>query len=137
MRLRVNDIPAPRVEMMPLIDIVFLLLVFFIYAMLSMVVHRGLVVDLPEASQVAVEMDEALNLTISDRGDELLISVDGVPVALSGLTACLAEHDGATEVQIFGDETISYQELFQVMDRVKQAGLAKISLQAKVGGGEK
>ena len=31
-----------RVEMLPLIDVVFLLLVFFIYAMLSMVLHRGL-----------------------------------------------------------------------------------------------
>ena len=34
-----------RIEMLPLIDIVFLLLVFFIYAMLSMAVHRGLPVE--------------------------------------------------------------------------------------------
>jgi len=35
-----------RIEMLPLIDIVFLLLVFFIYAMLSMAVHKALL-DLP------------------------------------------------------------------------------------------
>ena len=34
-----------RIEMLPLIDILFLLLVFFIYAMLSMALHRGLPVS--------------------------------------------------------------------------------------------
>ena len=34
--------------MLPLIDMVFLVLVFFIYAMLSMAVHRGMPVLLPE-----------------------------------------------------------------------------------------
>ena len=33
----------PRVEMLPLIDIVFLLLVVFIYTMLSMAVHKGII----------------------------------------------------------------------------------------------
>ena len=36
-----------RIDMLPLIDIVFLLLVFFIYAMLSMAVHHALPVALP------------------------------------------------------------------------------------------
>ena len=39
-----------RIEILPLIDIVFLLLVFFIYAMLSMAVHRGVPVNLPTSS---------------------------------------------------------------------------------------
>jgi len=39
-----------RIEIVPLIDVVFLLLVFFIYAMLSMTVYRGLRVDLPAGS---------------------------------------------------------------------------------------
>ncbi len=45
------NLPAPgkpRIEMLPLIDIVFLLLVVFIYSMLSMSVHRGLSVTFPE-----------------------------------------------------------------------------------------
>ncbi len=42
-----------RIEMLPLIDIVFLLLVVFIYTMLSMSVHRGLEVCLPASSYLA------------------------------------------------------------------------------------
>ena len=39
-----------RIEMLPLIDTVFLLLVFFIYGMLSMAVHHSLPVQLPLSS---------------------------------------------------------------------------------------
>lgn len=38
-----------RIEMLPLIDVMFLILVFFIYSIFSMSVHRGLKVNLPEA----------------------------------------------------------------------------------------
>ncbi len=38
-----------RIEMLPLIDVMFLILVFFIYSIFSMAVHRGLKVDLPSA----------------------------------------------------------------------------------------
>ena len=42
MRLKLENKSA-RIELIPLIDIIFLLLVFFIYSMLSMVVYRGCV----------------------------------------------------------------------------------------------
>ncbi len=50
MKLNLDTQRKVRIEMLPLIDIVFLLLVFFIYAMLSMAVHRGLPVVLPTSS---------------------------------------------------------------------------------------
>jgi biopolymer transport protein ExbD len=39
-----------RIEMVPLIDCMFLLLVFFMYAMVSMTVHRGIRVNLPKGA---------------------------------------------------------------------------------------
>ena len=50
MKVNIKKGKRPRIEILPLIDIVFLLLVFFIYAMLSMAVHRGLHVMLPSSS---------------------------------------------------------------------------------------
>ena len=47
MKIMLRNKKRARIEMLPMIDIVFLLLVFFIYAMLSMAVHRGLPVNLP------------------------------------------------------------------------------------------
>ncbi len=53
-----------RVEMIPLIDIVFLLLVFFIYAMLSMVVHRGVKVTLPAPRTAQIDRRDYVGITI-------------------------------------------------------------------------
>ncbi|MDX1764995.1 MAG: biopolymer transporter ExbD [bacterium] len=53
-----------RIEMLPLIDIVFLLLVFFIYAMLSMAVHRGLRVELPQSTSAEIDQRTILSVIV-------------------------------------------------------------------------
>ena len=136
MKLNNRTISAPRVEMLPLIDIVFLLLVFFIYAMLSMAVHRGQEVDLPQSGTAGLETNEALGITIQDADNGLKIFVNEEPVALVELEQLLIQEKAASKkdnpvVQIFADESVSYQGLFQVLDKVKQAGLSSISLQAE------
>ncbi|MCI5132719.1 MAG: biopolymer transporter ExbD [Candidatus Electrothrix sp. EH2] len=126
----------PRVEMLPLIDIVFLLLVFFIYAMLSMAVHHGQRVDLPESGTAGLETAEAVSITIRNKDDSLELFVDEDRVELPQLEELLAgkkKKGGAEDpdVQIFADKSVSYQGLFRVLDQVRRAGLSKISLQAE------
>ncbi len=131
MKIRTYQRKPPRVEMMPLIDMVFLLLVVFIYAMLSMAVHRGLPVDLPSSAQALAEKQNPIAVTV--RADGALY-VDKAPVALDELSALLrhkAAGETETGVMLFADRELSYQRLFAVMDRIRQAGLSRISLQAE------
>ena len=123
--------------MLPLIDIVFLLLVFFIYAMLSMAVHRTLPVDLPSSNTVQLDTKKTIDLTIQATDGGIDIFVDKQAVKLDRLTDTLIENKTAMnesdpEVQIYGDNTLSYQQLFDVLDRIKSAGLNRISLAAEV-----
>lgn len=121
---------SPRIEMLPLIDVVFLLLVVFIYAMLAMAVHRGLPVALPESAAAEPETDALITISITATGD---IFVDRAPVALAelqGTLAQLAQEEKQRGVLLFADRQLPYQALFQVLDRVRQAGLHRISLQA-------
>ena len=136
MKLSNRSIAPPRVEMLPLIDIVFLLLVFFIYAMLSMAVHHGQQVNLPESSTAGLETAEAVGITIQAADGGLKLFVDEEPVELPQLEELLkqkkaASKDKSPDVQIFADKSVPYQGLFQVLDRVRQAGLTSISLQAE------
>ncbi len=120
----------PRIEMLPLIDIVFLLLVFFIYAMLSMAVHRGLPVKLPTSHAAEVERDTVLAVSVLADGT---VAIDQQKVSLEELGNRLAARRAAgedTAVQLFGEGSLSYQELFRVLDLVKEAGVTRISLQA-------
>jgi biopolymer transport protein ExbD len=138
MKLSRSSLAPPRIEMLPLIDIVFLLLVFFIYAMLSMAVHHGQAVDLPQSGSAALETREGISVTIQAAGQGVVLFVDEEPVSLEFLSARLKMKKGteqdaqAPDVQIFADKSVSYQELFQVLDRIKQAGLTRISLQAEM-----
>ncbi len=126
----------PRVEMLPLIDIVFLLLIFFIYAMLSMAVHRGLNLNLPESTTAKPSKEDLLSVSVKHHGVDgtgLLVLVNEDRVELGGLSTKLklmTEEGQKKKVLIFAEETISYQELFQVLDQIKGAGILDISLQA-------
>jgi biopolymer transport protein ExbD len=131
MKLNMNTHKSVRIEMLPLIDIVFLLLVFFIYAMLSMAVHRGLPVLLPASSTAEIEKKTTLSVTVKTDGtiyvDEKLISIEN----LAGFFKKKAEIDKDTGILLFAERTLSYQKLFRILDQIRMAGLNRISLQAE------
>lgn len=118
--------------MLPLIDIVFLLLVFFIYAMLSMAVHRGLLVNLPSSSTAKIDKKPLLSVTVRADGTVLL---DKQRVSINDLLESLrqrASYRKETGVLLFADRSLPYQKLFRVLDQIRKAGLTQISLQAEV-----
>ena len=130
MKIRLPAAKKARIEMLPLIDIVFLLLVFFIYAMLSMAVHRGLPVELPLST--TAEIDKKLVLSVTVKADET-IYVDKELVGLADLTQVLRSKAGTTRepgVLVFADRALQYQMIYHVLDKIRQAGLSRISLQA-------
>jgi len=121
-----------RIEMLPLIDIVFLLLVFFIYAMLSMAVHRGLPVLLPTSSSAKIDKEHLLSITVKSDGT---VYVDNDQIDPDDLESFLKEKtisDKDVGILLFADRSLSYQNLFQILDKIKAAGIHRISLQAKV-----
>ena len=132
MKIKMPATKKARIEMLPLMDIVFLLLVVFIYSMLSMSVHHGMPVNLPASSIVEPEKELLLSITIKENN---LIYVDQDLTPLENLTQTLKLKSDAQKNQgvlLFAQKDISYQDLFKVLDRIKNAGLTKISLQAEL-----
>ena len=135
MKIRNLKTRPPRVEMLPLIDIVFLLLVVFIYTMLSMAVHQGMPVALPTGDQIQPEKKAPVSVTVTQAGK---IFVNKKPVTLDELSAMLRQLpdiDSESGVLLFADQAVAYQQLFEVLDHIRQAGLHRISLQAETKGG--
>ena len=126
-------IKKPRIEMLPLIDIVFLLLIFFIYAMLSMAVHRSLPVSLPVSSTAALNTEQNLTVTVRQNGE---IYLDKRKVTLEQMQNILLEKsrkagdDKSVKVDLFADKALSYQELYKILDVIKNTGISNVSLQA-------
>ena len=124
----------PRIEMLPLIDIVFLLLVFFIYAMLSMAVHRSLPVSLPVSSSAEISTELNVAITVNHSGE---IFIDSTKVSLEELQSVLQEKmqqaDNAKSVQVdlFADKSLSYEGLYRILDSIRTTGISNVSLQAE------
>lgn len=128
-----QGIKKPRIEMLPLIDVVFLLLVFFIYAMLSMAVHHSLPVSLPVSSTAPIDTEQSLAVSVRQNGE---IFLDKTKISLEDLEFVLQDRaqkaiDGKdVQVDLFADEALSYQELYRVLDIIRTAGISNVSLQA-------
>ena len=130
MKVNLQTVKKVRIEMLPLIDIVFLLLVVFIYAMLSMAVHRGLPVLLPTSSFVNIDKSLVLSVTIKSDGT---LYVDKEQIDPNDLAAGLKRKTEACKepgVLLFADRSLSYQNLFRVLDQIRMANIHRISLQA-------
>jgi len=130
MRLRSGyETKKARIEMLPLIDIVFLLLVFFIYAMLSMVVHRGLKVKLPPAAAAQLDKREFVSVTLTK---DNAIYLDEKPVALEDLAGRVLERTrGKRETPVFvaGDRRAGLGIAVQILDRLRRAGIDEVSFE--------
>lgn len=135
MKINIGKRKGARIEMLPLIDIVFLLLVFFIYAMLSMAVHRALPVALPKSGTAEIDNRPLMAVSITREGK---VYLDKRPVELNDLQKILQDKTMVEKekgVQVFADREVLYQRLFMVLDSIKKAGISQISLQAERDGG--
>ncbi|MBC2744430.1 MAG: biopolymer transporter ExbD [Desulfosarcina sp.] len=131
MKVDLGNHRKARIDMLPLIDIVFLLLVFFIYAMLSMAVHHALPVALPVSSTAPLDKQVTLSVTVDRNG---AVFLDETPVEIEKLAEILRVKAGSEKdpgVLLFADNSITYQTLYGVIDQIKMAGISRLSLECE------
>lgn len=141
MKLHRKISKPPRIEMLPLIDIVFLLLVFFIYAMLSMTIHRGQQIDLPQSSSAESTPDSPLSVSLKSESGIPLFYVNDMLIAQNDLGQILQEQAQRIReqgkeptVHFFAEKTLPYQEIYSALNQINQAGLTSVFLQAQSQG---
>ncbi len=117
-----------RLEMTSLMDVMFLVLVFFIYCIFDMAVHKGVKVDLPSAAGVP-EKGERIVVTILP--DDSL-QFNGVPVDRDGVLARIDELRRVNmdlPVLVSGDRRASLGTGIELLAALKRAGVEKASFQ--------
>jgi biopolymer transport protein ExbD len=114
-----------RIEMVPLIDCMFLLLVFFMYAMVSMTVHRGIRVTLPQGearvqqkAPMIVSLTADNRLMIGDRTLELDETVREVTAQVRGTDM---------PVMINGDRASDLGLALELLSRLRAEGVESVS----------
>ncbi len=128
MRFVTSRRPDPTIDVTPMIDVVFQLVLFFMVST-NFIETPGLQVDLPRSSPQTVLSDKQdLNIwmTLDDE-----IYVDDEAVSLEELTTRLrtrAEQAPETLVVIKADTGVSHGRVVTVMDRAKSLGLSRLAI---------
>ena len=117
-----------RLEMTSLMDVMFLVLVFFIYCIFDMAVHKGLKVDLPNAAG-ADEKGERIVITI--KADDS-IQLNGMDLSRADVISRVKELNAVKmklPVLISGDRKSSLGTGIELLSDLKAAGVEKASFQ--------
>ena len=122
-----------RIEIIPLIDIIFFLLATFIMVSLSMTKNQGVQVNLPTAGSASslgdqAEMEKAVTLTVTGKGDVFYnkekITVAQLPLRLQTLKSTSKD----PKVIINSDAGADFKFVVAVLDEVRKIGIAKVGI---------
>ncbi|RRJ96663.1 biopolymer transporter ExbD [Opitutaceae bacterium TAV4] len=121
-----------RIEIIPLIDVIFFLLATFVLFTLSLNKIQSLPVDLPQAAPSAPPTkndDDLVVLQLSDAGtaywNKELISINEITPRLFDYKASHA----APRILISGDDKASYGATIRALDEVRKAGITHVSIE--------
>ncbi|MGE0268915.1 MAG: ExbD/TolR family protein [Candidatus Omnitrophota bacterium] len=135
MKLKIVQPQRSRMEMMPLIDSFFLILVYFIYAFLSMSVHKGISLDLPRASTAVSDRSEHCAVSVNKEGR---LFIDKQPVSRTDLKRnlkSLFEKDrDAFSLYIFGDVDAPHGDVVYILNTARELGIEKVLIETNPAG---
>ncbi|MBA2667711.1 MAG: biopolymer transporter ExbD [Trueperaceae bacterium] len=113
-----------------MVDVVFLLIIFFMVSTTFISLETGLPVDLPQAQTAEATPTEWPTVTVS-RDEQIFVG--GAAVGLDTLPALLAdliEASGQSAVVLRADGTVPHSLVVRVMDLIKQSGATRIAIAA-------
>jgi biopolymer transport protein ExbD len=121
-----------RIEIIPLIDIMFFLLASFMLVSLSMVNLKSVKVNLPTATTATIETkNDFASISVDKTG---VVYLDKQPVGPNELVLRLnAWHHTNENVRVFisGDQDVRYGAVVRVLDLVRSAGIQKVGVEIR------
>ncbi len=121
-----------RLEIIPLIDVMFFLLASFMMVSLTMTKQQTIKVNLPVAAASQPDFKpDMINLGVRASGD---VYWDAAPVSLPDLETRLKERfqkDPNTPVYISGDSATPFAEMVKALDAVRRVGFNKVAFNVK------
>jgi biopolymer transport protein ExbD len=132
MRLhRKGNLKKARIEIIPMIDTIFFLLVFFMISTLSMSRFTGVQVNLPKATSGSQPPTESIVISLTG-DDQLFFNKTPVPRESlePSLRAELAKNPELLVV-INADDGIQHGKVVEIMDQARQTGATKLSIGVK------
>jgi biopolymer transport protein ExbD len=130
-RFKLEEHKKAKIEIVPLIDIMFFLLATFIMVSLSMTKNQGMNVQLPAASTAASmnqDQNKSITLTVMENGEIFFnkekLTIAQLPFKLQTVKA--AEKDPQVIVNAAGNA--DFRHVVAVLDEARKIGIAKVGI---------
>jgi biopolymer transport protein ExbD len=118
----------PQLMIIPMIDIIFFLLVFFMMSTLYMVEQHTIPVNLPQASAAHQDKPSSINITVLDTGS-VMFNQEEIPLTLLAKRVNLELGKQPDPVFVLrGDKQAAYSQVVAVLDELKQAGAHRVAV---------
>ena len=129
MRLQSLEVEKkPKIMIIPMIDIIFFLLVFFMMSMLTMVVQKSINLNLPQTASAKMNLEKTIPIAITSDGQ---IYVEQEKIDHSSLRKRMEiEKNSNPEVSIVlrADKKSEHGDFVFVLDQLKAVGISKIGI---------
>lgn len=128
--LRIDS--QPQLMIIPMIDIIFFLLVFFMMSTLSMVEQCTIPVSLPQAAAAQNDTTHSIHITVlADR--RILFEQEEMPLQLLQRRVSIELQQQPESVFVLrGDKKVDYGSVVEVLGQMKQAGARRIAVAAEL-----
>ena len=120
-----------RIEIIPMIDTMFFLLVFFMIATLSMSVMRGMPVNLPKAEAVKKDLRDDVTVTLTKDGRLYFNKQEIQRIELQTMLLSEASKNPDVLVMLNADEEVSHGNVVELMDEIKMTGITRLAIATK------
>ena len=131
MRIQRRSIKKARIEIIPMIDTIFFLLVFFMISTLSMTQFKGMPVNLPKASAGQQAPAESAAVTI-DRNGRFFLNRQAIDkAALGDALRQQVVKNPEVLVVINADDGVEHGRVVEVMDIARSVNVAKMAIAVK------
>jgi biopolymer transport protein ExbD len=131
MRIQRRSIKKARIEIIPMIDTIFFLLVFFMISTLSMAQYRGMPVNLPKAASGQQAPAESAAITI-DKANQVFLDKRAVDkTELPDLLREKLANNPELLVVINADDGVEHGHVVEIMDIARSANVARMAIAVK------
>ncbi|HKQ61970.1 MAG TPA: biopolymer transporter ExbD [Candidatus Polarisedimenticolaceae bacterium] len=130
MRVRSHPVKKARIEIVPLIDVVFFLLATFVMVSLSMTRNQGMQVQLPSASSATrqSDADQAVTLTVMNSGELFYNKEKITPQQLPFKLQTYKAGSKDPKVIVNAAADADFQRVVAVLDEARRQGIAKVGI---------
>lgn len=121
----------PVFMIIPMIDIIFFLLVFFMMNSLQTVAQKALTVQLPQAQSASAPAQLPIIITLDEAGH---MTIDNKPVSITQSSGIMTKHiqeNANAAVVLQADRRTAHGQVVAVMDMLKQSGVKRLSIAAE------